>query len=103
MKQTLINQLNGSKTFLDKSTENLTEEDSGLTPADGMMSAAQQIAHIAQTIDWFIEGAFGKGFDMDFEESAKAIMKVTSLAEARDWCARSYKAACGCHRVENGR
>lgn len=93
MKQTLINQLNGSKTFLDKSTECLTEEDSGLVPAEGMMSAAQQIAHIAQTVDWFMEGVFGKGFDMDFEESAKEIMAVTSLKEARDWCARSYKAA----------
>lgn len=93
MKKTLINQLNASKAYLDKSTESLTEEDSGLTPADGMMSAAQQVAHIAQTVDWFIEGAFGKGFEMNFEESAKEIMKITSLTEAREWCARSYKAA----------
>ena len=70
MKKTLINQLNASKSFLDKSTESLTEEDSGLTPSDGMMSTAQQIAHIAQTVDWFIEGAFGNGFEMNFEESA---------------------------------
>lgn len=94
MKQTLINQLRASKTFLDKSTEALTEEDSGIVPAEGMMSAAQQMAHIAQTVDWFIDGVFGEtGFDMNFEESAKAIMAVTSLNAAREWCAKSYDAA----------
>ena len=54
------------------------------------MTAAQQIAHIAQTADWFLEGVSGDGFNMDFEESAKEIMKVTSLSEARDWLQRSY-------------
>ncbi|HIA46439.1 MAG TPA: DinB family protein [Candidatus Hydrogenedentes bacterium] len=89
-KQELINQVFASKTFLDKSTDVLTEEDSGITPVEGMMTAAQQIAHIAQTADWFLEGVFGDGFNMDFEESAKEIMKVTSLSEARDWLQRSY-------------
>ncbi|MFP6617536.1 MAG: hypothetical protein VCB26_14125, partial [Candidatus Hydrogenedentota bacterium] len=70
-KQELINQVFASKTFLDKSTDVLTEEDSGITPVEGMMTAAQQIAHIAQTADWFLEGVSGDGFNMDFEESAK--------------------------------
>jgi uncharacterized damage-inducible protein DinB len=89
-KQELINQILASKTFLEKSTDVLTEEDSGVTPVKGMMTAAQQIAHIAQTADWFLEGVFGDGFDMNFEESAKEIMKVTSLTEAREWLQRSY-------------
>ena len=89
-KQELINQVLASKTFLDKSTDVLTEEDSGITPVEGMMTAAQQIAHCAQTADWFLEGVFGKGFDMNFEESAKAIQAVTSLEAARTWFQKSY-------------
>ena len=92
-KQELINQLKASKVFLDKSSGVLTDEDSGVTPAAGMMTAAQQIAHIAQTADWFIEGVFGSGFDMNFEEAGKAIGKVTSITDAREWCTRSYDAA----------
>ena len=53
-KQELIKQVTDSKEFLDRSTGVLTEEDSALTPVDGMMTAAQQLAHIAQTIDWFV-------------------------------------------------
>jgi uncharacterized damage-inducible protein DinB len=37
-------------------------------PTPEMMSTAQQINHIAQTIHWFREGAFGSGFDLDFEK-----------------------------------
>ena len=90
MKESLINELRASEKYLNTATACLAEEDSGITPAEGMMSAAQQIAHIAQTIDWFIEGAFGDGFDMNFEESAKEIMAVTSLTAAREWCTKSY-------------
>ena len=92
-KQELINQLLASKTFLDKSTDVLTEEDSSVTPVEGMMTAAQQIAHIAQTVDWFMTGVFEDNFDMNFEESAKEIMAVTSLDAARDWLQRSYDSA----------
>ena len=38
------------------------------------MTVAQQVAHAAQTIDWFIEGASRpEGFDLDFEKHAKAL------------------------------
>lgn len=92
-KQELINQLMASKAFLDRSTETLTEEDSSFMPAEGMMTAAQQVAHIAQTAEWFMEGAFGDGFNMNFEEAEKEIVAVTSLSEARDWCNRAYNNA----------
>lgn len=94
MKEALVSQLKNSKIFLDKSTDVLTEEDSGITPVEGMMSAAQQVAHIAQTVDWFMDGVFGdNGFDMDFEGPAKVIMAVTSLEAAREWCIKSYDSA----------
>jgi uncharacterized damage-inducible protein DinB len=72
--------------FFRRSTRGLTEEHSAVTPAPGMMTAAQQVAHAAQTIDWFMEGAFRpEGFSMDFEEHGKVVAGVTSLAAAREW------------------
>ena len=43
-------------------------EQGGFAPASGMMTAAQQVHHVARTIRWFAAGAFGPGFDMDFEK-----------------------------------
>lgn len=40
----------------------------GFSPAPGMMTAAQQVHHLARTVRWFAAGAFGTGFDMDFEK-----------------------------------
>jgi uncharacterized damage-inducible protein DinB len=63
-------------------------------PAEGMMTAAQQVAHAAQTVEWFMEGAFRpEGFDLDFEKHAKATAACTSLAAARDWFERAMAAA----------
>ena len=51
------NQLLASKDFFDRSTRVLDEADSGFRPKEGMMTVAQQVAHAAQTLDWFIQGA----------------------------------------------
>jgi uncharacterized damage-inducible protein DinB len=78
------NQLVASKDFFDRSTRVLEESDSGFRPQEGMMTVAQQVAHAAQTLDWFIEGATRpEGFDLDFQKHAIALETVTSLAEAR--------------------
>jgi hypothetical protein len=50
------NQLLASKNFFERSTSVLEERDSEFRPAEGMMTAAQQVAHTAQTLDWFVEG-----------------------------------------------
>ena len=90
----LVTQLENSKEYFDRSTRCLTEEDSKSTPAEGMWTTAQQVAHVAQTIDWFIEGAFRpEGFTMDFEAMAKEIHEVESLTAARQWLDRAYAAA----------
>lgn len=94
MKDIFISELERSKEYFDRATRCLDEEHSGHVPAEGMMTVAQQVAHVAQTVDWFLEGAQGdKGFSMDFAESAKEIMKVTSLNAAREWLDKSYAAA----------
>lgn len=91
--QALID-IDAAHEYFSRSTRNLTEAHSSLVPAPGTMTAAQQVAHAAQTIDWFMEGAFRpEGFDLDFDAHAKAVEAVTSLAEARAWFDRAFAAA----------
>jgi uncharacterized damage-inducible protein DinB len=85
------NQLVASQDFFDRSTRVLDEADSGFRPREGMMTVAQQVAHTAQTLDWFIEGAFQpKGFDLDFAKHVQALEAVTSLAAARQMLKTAY-------------
>lgn len=98
MRMTLAEQalidIDAAHEYFTRSTRNLTEAHSSLMPAPGMMTAAQQVAHAAQTIDWFMKGAFRpEGFDLDFDAHAKAVEAVTSLAEARAWFDRAFAAA----------
>ena len=85
------NQLLGSQDFFNRSTRVLEEGDSQFAPFEGMMTVAQQVAHAAQTLDWFIHGATRpEGFDFDFAAHAKEVAAVTSLAAARAWMDKSY-------------
>ena len=85
------NQLLASKEFFERSTRVLEEADSNFRPQEGMMTVAQQVAHVAQTLDWFVEGASRReGFDLDFEKHAKALAGVTSLAAARQTLEAAY-------------
>ena len=89
-----VAELSAAHEFFNRSTRNLTEAHSLVMPAEGMMTAAQQVAHTAQTVEWFIEGAFRpEGFDLDFEGLAKGVQACTSLAAARDWFERAMAAA----------
>jgi uncharacterized damage-inducible protein DinB len=77
-------QILASKEFFDRSTRVLDESDSQFRPREGMMTVAQQVAHAAQTVEWFIEGATRpEGFDLNFTEHAKALAEVRSLHDAR--------------------
>jgi len=78
------NQLLTSKDFFDRSTRVLEEGDSGFRPQKDMMTAAQQVAHAAHTLDWFVQGVSRpEGFDFDFAGQAQELNAVTSLTEAR--------------------
>lgn len=90
------NQLLASKDFFERSTRVLDESNSGFRPQEGMMTVAQQVAHTAQTLDWFVEGASrSEGFDLDFEKLGKALEAVTSLAAARQMLDAAYAKAIG--------
>jgi uncharacterized damage-inducible protein DinB len=84
-------QLLTSKEFFERSTRVLDEADSGFRPAEGTMTVAQQVAHAAQTLDWFVEGATrSEGFDLDFEKHAQALHDLKSLAVARRMLDTAY-------------
>lgn len=84
-------QLLASKDFFDRSTRVLEEADSGFRPKPEMMTVAQQVAHVAHTLDWFVTGASRpEGFDLDFEKIQKEIDAVTSLTAARAWLEKAY-------------
>ena len=84
-------QLLASQDFFNRSTRVLEEADSQFAPHEGMMTVAQQVAHAAQTLDWFIHGATRpEGFDLDFAAHAKEVAAVNSLAAARAWMDKAY-------------
>ena len=92
--QDLANQLLASKDFFERSTRVLEEADSNFRPQDGLMTVAQQVAHAAQTLDWFVEGASRhEGFDLDFEKLGQVLETVTSLATARQMLETAYNNA----------
>ena len=94
MKQALLAQLDNANEYFTRSTGTLTENDSAFAPADGVFTVANQVAHAAQTIDWFIDGAFNPdGFDMDFEGHERQVRAVTSLTEARAAMKRAIEQA----------
>ncbi|MFQ5526196.1 MAG: DinB family protein [Thermoanaerobaculia bacterium] len=89
-----VGQLKATKAYFDRSTRCLEEDDSTFAPTEGAMTVAQQVAHVAHTIDWFMEGGFRpEGFDLDFEGQAKEYLAVTSLAAAREWLDRAFASA----------
>lgn len=90
----LAKELQTFKVFFDRSISCLQEEDSAFAPVAGMRTVAQTVAHVAQTVDWFIEGAFrAEGFDMDFERYEAELTRVTSLAEAKKHLDSAFAAA----------
>ena len=91
---TYVSQLLASKDFFARSTRVLEEADSGFRPQPGMMTVAQQVAHTAHTLDWFIQGASRpEGFDLDFETQATTVDAVASLEAARHMLEKSYRNA----------
>lgn len=90
MKEGLIEQLKTQETFFLNTVSCLTEEDSGFKPKDEMYTVAQHVGHSAETVSWFLEGAFGdKGFDMSFENYEERMKKYTSFDE----CITQFKDA----------
>ena len=69
--------------FFSRTCSVFAEEDSAYAPDPGMFTVAQQVAHVAHTIDWFMDGGFGdQGFDLDFTAHQNEVRSFTSLKAA---------------------
>ena len=94
LKESLLVELRGSKEFFDRSSRCLEEEHAGYRPTGESLSTAEQIAHVGQTVDWFLDGVKNGGeFDMDFENHMKDVKNTKTIADARAWVDRAYAAA----------
>lgn len=91
LKSEALYEIEATAKFFNRSTRCLAEEDSGFRPTPEMMTVAGQVAHAAQTIDWFREGGFSDNWQMDFEAAIAETAKITSLATARTWMADSWE------------
>ncbi len=80
-----------TRRFFDRTTRCLSEAEAGFRATPETMTVAQQVAHAAQTIDWFREGGFEDRWDMDFAAAMAATNAVGSLAEARLWLADAWE------------
>ncbi|MBN2432720.1 MAG: DinB family protein [Acidobacteria bacterium] len=90
IREGLIAQVETMHRFFRNSIRRLEERDSAYAPFKEMYSVAEQVAHTAMTVQWFMDGAFGpSGFDMNFEEHAEAIRRYVSLEQAVEFLDRA--------------
>jgi uncharacterized damage-inducible protein DinB len=72
--------------FFTKALEAFDESDSTFAPQPDMFTVAQQVAHSAHVIDWFLEGAFSPaGLAEDWQDQELKVRAITSLKAARQW------------------
>ena len=93
MQETFVSQLRASLKYFQATASTFSEEDSGFAPQSELYTVAGHVAHAADSVDWFVEGAFGEGWNMDFEGMIAAVKAVTSLDEANAWLVRAYESA----------
>jgi uncharacterized damage-inducible protein DinB len=79
LKAAALNELADTQRFFEKSVQVLDESDSSFKPHPEMMTVAQHVAHTAATVDWFREGVWGAGWNMDFEAENKRLESETSF------------------------
>lgn len=89
----LASVLESTHTYFRKTLSTFAPEDAGYAPNPELYSVAGHVAHTADSVDWFIEGAFGTGWDMDFDSMIAKARAVTSLSDASDWLDRAFKNA----------
>lgn len=93
-KEEMLGEIASMGEYFERSTRPLEEADSAFSPQEGLFTVSQVVAHVAQTIDWFLEGAFAPaGFSMDFERMDTEVRAVRSLGHARLWLSRSLAKA----------
>ena len=90
MAQGFIQELQMALKFFNTTISVFEEADSGYAAQPQMFTVAGHVAHAAGTVDWFVEGAFGKGWDMDFEGHNARTNAVTRLSDAKEQLEKAF-------------
>ena len=90
MAQGFIQELQMTLKFFNTTISVFEEADSGYAAQPEMFTVAGQVAHTAATVDWFVEGAFGEGWDMDFEAHLAQTNAVTRLSDAKEQLEKAF-------------
>ena len=89
----LVAQLETSHKYMRKTVSIFEEEDAGFAPQPELYTVAGHIAHAADTVEWFVDGAFGDGWNLDFDGLIAAAKAVETLEEAVAWLDRAFEKA----------
>ncbi|MDH3733723.1 MAG: DinB family protein [Gemmatimonadota bacterium] len=89
----LVAQLESSHKFFKGTLSVFDEDESGFAPQPEMFSVAAHVRHVAETVDWFMEGGFGDGWQLDFEAHVAHSHEATSLAAEIERLDAAYGAA----------
>ena len=89
----IVAQLKTSHKYIKSTVSIFDEDDAGFAPQPELYTVAGHIAHAADSVDWFVEGAFGKGWNLDFEGLIAAARAVETLEEANAWLDRAFQKA----------
>ncbi len=89
----IVAQLKTSHKYMKSTVSVFEEDDAGFAPQPELYTVAGHIAHAADSVDWFVEGAFGKGWNLDFEGLIAAARAVETLEEANAWLDRAFEKA----------
>ena len=80
--QPFVQELAMTLKFFKTATSCFTEEDAAFAPQPELYTVAGHVAHVGDTVNWFVDGAFGAGWSMDFEKHIAEAKSATSLADA---------------------
>jgi uncharacterized damage-inducible protein DinB len=88
--QGLVRELESTLKFFKTTLSIFEPDDGGFAPFPELYTVSGHVAHTADSVDSFIEGAFGAGWDMEFEALIATAKAVTSLPEAIEWLDRAF-------------
>ena len=89
----IVIQLKTSHKYMKSTISIFDEDDAGFAPQPELYTVAGHVAHAADSVEWFVEGAFGKGWNLDFDGLIAAARAVETLEEATAWLDRAFEKA----------
>ena len=95
LKHGLIQELNATEQFFNNSIASLSSDDALYRPDPNLYTVTAHIDHVADSITWFIDGAFNRadGFDLNFEAMIASSSAKTDFDLAKQDLAKAFNHA----------